>query len=100
MRNQKGTSEIIMNNIEFEREVAELIGRRTEGEYWDFKQQWYLNNTDLLHDIICMANSPVNRDCYIIIGIEDNLYKYRNKKTITGKAEKARDCLGIKMIER
>ena len=34
MRNQKGTSEIIMNNIEFEREVAELIGRRTEGEYW------------------------------------------------------------------
>ena len=75
MRNQKGTSEIIMNNIEFEREVAELIGRRTEGEYWDFKQQWYLNNTDLLHDIICMANSIANRDCYIIIGIEDETFK-------------------------
>ena len=47
-----------MNNIEFEWEIAELIGRRREGEYWDFKQQWYLYNTDLLHDIICMANSP------------------------------------------
>lgn len=65
----------MMNNIEFEWEIAELIGRRREGEYWDFKQQWYLHNTDLLHDIICMANSPANRDCYIIIGIEDETFK-------------------------
>ena len=42
--------------------------------YWDFKQQWYSNNADLLHDVICMANSPANRDCYIIIGVEDGTY--------------------------
>lgn len=64
-----------MNKKEFECKIAELIERHTEGEYWDFKQQWHLKNADLLHDIICMANSPANRDCYIIIGIEDRTFK-------------------------
>ncbi|HBI1968708.1 TPA: ATP-binding protein [Enterococcus faecalis] len=60
-----------MINVDIVNEVTELIERRTEGIYWDFKQQWYANNADLLHDIICMANNPANRDAYIIIGIED-----------------------------
>lgn len=64
-----------MDKITLEWEIAELIERHAEGEYWDFKQQWYLHNADLLHDIICMANSPANRDCYIIIGIEDKTFK-------------------------
>ncbi len=63
-----------MDNIGLVSEILELIERHTEGEYWDFKQQWYSNNSDLIHDIICMANSPANRDCYIIIGIEDKNY--------------------------
>ena len=58
-------------NVDLRSEILELINRKAEGEYWDFKQQWHSNNADLLHDIICMANSPANRDCYIIIGIED-----------------------------
>jgi len=64
-----------MDKITLEWEIAELIERHAEGEYWDFKQQWHLHNADLLHDIICMANSPANRDCYIIIGIEDKTFK-------------------------
>jgi hypothetical protein len=60
-----------VSHMELEQEIQELIERHAEGEYWDFKQQWHSNNADLLHDIICMANSPANRDCYIIIGIED-----------------------------
>ena len=63
-----------MKYYDLESEVSELISRYTEGEYWDFKQQWHSNNADLLHDIICMANSLANRDCYIIIGIEDGTY--------------------------
>lgn len=63
-----------MDNIALQCEIQELIERHAEGEYWDFKQQWHINNADLLHDIICMANSPANRDCYIIIGIEDGSY--------------------------
>jgi hypothetical protein len=52
-------------------EILELIEHGTEGLYWDFKREWHSLNADLLYDIICMANSPANRDCYIIIGIED-----------------------------
>lgn len=52
-------------------EIYSLIEKRAEGIYWDFKKQWHEKNSDLLHDIICMANSPANRDCYIIIGVED-----------------------------
>lgn len=59
----------ILENLKIE--VQKLISRKTEGEYWDFKREWHKNNSDLLHDIICMANSTQNRDCYIIIGVED-----------------------------
>lgn len=68
---------------ELKNEVLKLISLHTEGEYWDFKQQWHTNNVDLLHDIICMANSPANRDCYIVIGVEDktcNILGVSNEK--------------------
>ena len=63
-----------MGSWTLENEIAELIERKAEGSYWDFKQEWYSNNAALLHDIICMANSPANRDCYIIIGVMDKTY--------------------------
>lgn len=63
-----------MEKLDLKNKILELIERHVEGEYWDFKQQWHSNNADLLHDIICMANSPANRDCYIIIGVEDKTY--------------------------
>lgn len=59
-----------------EDEIYELVEKHTEGLYWDFKKQWHELNADLLHDIICMANSPANRDCYIIIGVEDEKYTF------------------------
>lgn len=77
---------ILVDTIKFEQEIIELIERHAEGDYWDFKQQWHLHNADLIHDIICMANSPANRDCFIIIGIEDRTYSIlgvsaENRKT-------------------
>ena len=55
----------------FEDKIFELINLKQEGEYWDFKRQWHENKTDLLHDIICMANNLSNNDGYIIIGIDE-----------------------------
>lgn len=52
--------------------VVELIARKTEGGYWDFKRSWHESNADLLHDIICMANNIENRDAYIIIGVANS----------------------------
>lgn len=53
------------------KEVTYLISLQQEGEFWDFKRQWYTNKTDMLHDIICMANNLCNRTAYIIIGIDE-----------------------------
>lgn len=58
--------------------IQKLISLKQEGAYWDFKKEWYGSEkkSDLLHDIICMANNLDNRDAYIIIGIdEENKYK-------------------------
>lgn len=52
-------------------EILHLIALQQEGEYWDFKKEWYKNKSDLLHDIICMANNLSNHDGLIIIGIDE-----------------------------
>lgn len=64
-----------MSAEEFIQEIQTLIDSRAEGDYWDFKEKWHDNNVDLLHDIICMANSIANRDCYIIIGVKDGTFE-------------------------
>lgn len=54
-------------------EIIDLIKLHQEGPYWDFKKEWYKDNedSDLLIDVICMANNLVNRDAYIIIGVDE-----------------------------
>ena len=67
--------------MDFFEEIVNLISLRQEGAYWDFKREWYSEKqkSSLLHDIICMANNLVNRDAYIIIGIdEENAYSIRD----------------------
>ena len=53
--------------------IASLVSLHQEGEYWDFKREWYSQGQEgnLLHDIICMANNQANRDAYIVIGIDE-----------------------------
>lgn len=58
------------HNLALDEEIQTLIELKYEGDYWDFKEQWPHNN-DLLHDIMCMANNLVNRDCYLIIGVDN-----------------------------
>lgn len=56
--------------------ISELIDLKQEGDYWDFKK-CFSDNTDLIHDIICMANNLAGRDGYIIFGVaEDNANNY------------------------
>lgn len=62
-----------MTSLELIDEIEELIMMHQEGPYWDFKQEWYDDSKDgdLLIDIICMANNLVDRDAYIIIGVNE-----------------------------
>ena len=65
-------------------DIKKLISLKQEGNYWDFKREWYSQDkkADLLHDIICMANNLVNRDAYIIIGVdEENDYSFSSVKS-------------------
>lgn len=58
-------------------EIIKLIALKHEGGYWDFKRQWYDKESDManmLHDIICFANNLENRDCYIIIGVDNESF--------------------------
>ena len=58
-----------MNLASLEKDVLKLISLHQEGSYWDFKKEWYNNKSDLLHDIICMANNLSSHDGLIIIGV-------------------------------
>lgn len=57
--------------IEFEDEILSLLHSKSEGGYWDFKRSWHEDDASLLHDIICLANNIENRDCYLIIGVDE-----------------------------
>ena len=60
-------------------EIMGLIDSKKEGLYWDFKKEWYKNNKDLLIDVLAFSNNLVDRDCYIIIGVDEcNDYKIGN----------------------
>ena len=43
-----------MNYINIKSKIKNLIDRKSEGEYWDFKQEWHKDNERLLHDILCL----------------------------------------------
>lgn len=49
----------------------ELIEKKRESDYWDFKEKPHENNASLLHDIICLANSLYKGDKYLIVGVSD-----------------------------
>ena len=63
------------DNIFLRNKVRQLCSLKQEGPYWDFKREWHSTKSDLLHDIICMANNLTKQDGMIIIGInEENNY--------------------------
>ena len=63
-----------MDKDALKEEVLQLIDYQQEGTYWDFKREWYLNTSDLFHDILCMANNPSKHDGFIIIGVDEKDY--------------------------
>jgi len=67
--------------------VNKLIESRSEGGYWDFKQQWHSNNADLVKDIICLANNTTAtmENGYLIFGIEDNTFEITGVPDINRK---------------
>lgn len=56
---------------QIEEEIPSLIKLQREGTYWDFKQEWHRNRSELKADIICLANNIESSTSYLIFGISD-----------------------------
>lgn len=52
--------------------IKELVDKKREGQYWDYKREWHCNKAALLRDIICLANTNHQGNRYLIIGIDDS----------------------------
>lgn len=55
--------------------VTSLLASKSEGKYWDLKQDLHENKASLLHDILCMANNLTDRDGLIIFGVQDKTFE-------------------------
>ena len=51
--------------------VRGLIGRCSEGVYWDFKLKHHSNKGDLIHDVLCLANAEHDGPRFLVFGVED-----------------------------
>ena len=52
--------------------IGDLIATKKEGDHWDFKREPHAQLSDLIKDIICLANSPRHTgDRYIIYGVDN-----------------------------
>lgn len=60
------------DSFNFQEKIEYLISLEHEGDFWDFKEAWHHNRADLLHDILCLANSSYRREKYLIIGVRDS----------------------------
>ena len=52
-------------------EAPKLIALKREGAYWDFKKEWHKDNSELIHDILCLANNLEGDVSYLFIGIDE-----------------------------
>lgn len=57
-------------NYDIENEIDFL--NQSESEFLDFKQKFHSNKADLIHDILCLANSDIEGNRYLVFGISDN----------------------------
>ena len=66
-----------LNRKELSKKIGDLIKSGNEGKTWDFKARWYAKTekSELVKDIICMANNPTPNDAYIIIGVDEKTKK-------------------------
>ena len=54
-------------------EIYDLVEKKVEGHYWDYKKEWYIGKSaDLIHDILCLVNSTHHGNKYIIIGVQND----------------------------
>ncbi len=52
-------------------EALNLIALKREGPTGDFKKEWHKDNSELIHDMLCLANNLESDVSYLFIGIDE-----------------------------
>ena len=60
--------------------VNNLIARKGEGVYWDFKREHHTNKGDLVHDVLCLANAEHAGRRFLIFGVDDTDFSLHDIK--------------------
>lgn len=62
------------HNQEVSMESINDLLAKPEDEYHDFKDQWYkqYDKAELIKDIFSFVNTNHHKDCYLVIGVDDN----------------------------
>ena len=71
------------------RTVADLIGRRGEGVYWDFKFEHHTDKWKLVHDVLCLANAEHDGPRFLVFGVKDEDFSVRSIKQDSGRRTQA-----------
>ena len=74
--------------------ISALINRRSEGTYWDFKREHHRSKTDLIHDVLCLANANHDGDRYLIYGVDDSNFSLHPMNEDPGRRTQA-DIAGL-----
>ena len=74
--------------------VEELIARNGEGVYWDFKRKHHTSKGDLIHDVLCLANSEYAGPRFLIFGVDDTDFSLHDIKRNDGRRTQA-DIAGL-----
>lgn len=58
--------------------VRNLLDRGGEGVYWDFKLKHHAHRSDLIHDVLCLANAEHDGPRFMVFGVEDANWSVRS----------------------
>ena len=76
--------------------VNDLIGRRSEGVYWDFKEKHHASGAraDFIHDVLCLANAGHDGPRFLVFGVRDSDYSVCSIEESEGRRTQA-DIAGL-----
>ena len=85
-----------MDQQSLDRTVADLIGRRGEGVYWDFKFKHHTktNKWKLIHDVLCLANAEHDGPRFLVFGVNDVDFSVHSIEKDSGRRTQA-DIAGL-----
>ena len=79
----------VMDQQTLGRTVADLIGRRGEGVYWDFKFEHHTDKWKLVHDVLCLANAEHDGPRLLVFGVNDEDFSVRSSEQDSGRRTQA-----------